>query len=155
MSRNRWNAAKSYGILLMSFNSPLICKINDPENISVFSGQLVEKVFFAREAGILNQFFATGLPGQKTLLSAQVCELTALPSVSARRADVRRKSPFRDFFDGLGRMVCDIFMRLSMVGRKQTEPRSIQKHCSFCSQENTPRSHQIYCCGRGRTPPDR
>ena len=50
--------------------------------------QLVEKVKFAREAGFLNPFFASALPRQKTLLSAQVCELSALPTMSARRADV-------------------------------------------------------------------
>ena len=34
------------------------------------------------------RFFASGLPRQKTLLSAQVCELSAKPTVSARSVDV-------------------------------------------------------------------
>ena len=41
------------------------------------SFQLVEKIDFAHEVGFLNQFFATGFPGQKTLLSQQVCGLGA------------------------------------------------------------------------------
>ena len=35
-------------------------------------GKLVEKLRFAREAGFYNPFFASGLPRQKTLLSAQL-----------------------------------------------------------------------------------
>ncbi len=70
--------------------------------------QLVEKIEFAREAGFCNPFFAPGFPGQKTLLSAQVCGLSATPTNRARRADVRRKSHFSDFFDGLtGPHFCD------------------------------------------------
>ena len=63
--------------------------------------QLVEKVAFACEAGVCNPFFASALPRQKTLLSAQVCGLSAKPTNRARGADVRRKSHFSDFFDGL------------------------------------------------------
>lgn len=42
-------------------------------------------------------------------------------------------------------MVCDIFMRRSTVGQMQTGLHLIQTHCNFHLQENTPRSHQIYC----------
>ena len=63
--------------------------------------ELVEKIDFAHEVGFLNQFFATGFPGEKTLLSQQVCGLAAKPPRRARSWDVRRKSPFRGFFDGL------------------------------------------------------
>ena len=60
-----------------------------------------KKVPFAREAGNCNPFFDPALPGQKILLSAQVCGLSVMPTNRARRADVRRKSHFSDFFDGL------------------------------------------------------
>ena len=65
------------------------------------SQQLVEKIGFAHEVGFLNPFFAPGFPGQKTLLSQQVCGVAAKPPKRARSWDVRRKSPFRGFFDGL------------------------------------------------------
>ena len=48
------------------------------------SQQTVEKLEFAREASFYYPFFATGFPGQKTLLSAQVCECSA-------------EKPLRDF----------------------------------------------------------
>lgn len=51
-----------------------------PENRAV---RFVEKVDSAREAYILKPFFATGLLGQKTLQSAQLCELSELPTMSA------------------------------------------------------------------------
>ena len=52
------------------------------------SQQTVEKLEFAREASFYYPFFATGFPGQKTLLSAQVCECSA-------------EKPLRGFFDGI------------------------------------------------------
>ena len=63
--------------------------------------QPVEKVAFACEAGICNPFFASALPRQKTLLSQQVCGLVAKPPRRARGWDVRQKSHFNDFLDGL------------------------------------------------------
>ena len=82
------------------------------------SQQLVEKIGFAHEVGFLNPFFATGFPGQKTLLSAQVYwkRLRLIPYArglhfifdkmrkawqSQASGFVRRKSPFRGFFDGI------------------------------------------------------
>ncbi|MBE6889165.1 MAG: hypothetical protein E7485_04035 [Ruminococcaceae bacterium] len=42
----------------------------------------------ARKAGVSDNFFDRIHFGQKTLLSAPVCELSASPTMSARRADV-------------------------------------------------------------------
>ena len=54
----------------------------DFQNPSLF--QLVEKIDFAREASFYYPFFAPGLPGQKTLLSQQVCGFAAKPLNRAR-----------------------------------------------------------------------
>jgi len=88
----------------------------------IFRPQLVEKIDFAHEVGFLNQFFATGFPGQKTLLSQQVYwkRLRLIPYArglhfifdkmrkawqSQASGFVRRKSPFRGFFDGLPHVI--------------------------------------------------
>ena len=77
--------------------------LSKPRKSRAFSARLqsVEKIEFAREAGILNPFFASALPRQKTLLSAQLCELSALPTMSADSADASAEKSQRDFFDGL------------------------------------------------------
>ncbi len=46
---------------------------------------------------------ASTWPRQKTLLSQQVCELSASPTVSVRSWDVSAEKSPRDFFDGLRR----------------------------------------------------
>ncbi len=80
----------------------MIIRIKKPPDVKS-GGQSVEKIEFAREAGILNPFFASALPRQKTLLSAQLCELSALPTMSAGSADASAEKSQRDFFDGPNR----------------------------------------------------
>ena len=61
------------------------------------------------------------LPHQKTLLSAQLCELAASPPASAGSADVSAEKSQRDFFDGLrGEFLLSSFFDYCRAGFRLT-----------------------------------
>ena len=77
-------------------------KLNNPSPV-VFRGAftLSKKQLLPAKQAFVIIFLPRLCRGKKKLLSQQVCGLSAKPTNRARGRDVRRKSHFSDFFDGL------------------------------------------------------